>query len=347
MEAEFEALKENATLRAGLQALNSYKKVLIIDSEGRLKGTLTDGDIRRWLLKEGSLEASCLDACNQNPHTALSYSDAFKESSPDNIDYYVHIDANRKPVGIFNRKSSPRLPENTSCLLMAGGKGTRLRPLTLEKPKPLVEVGGKPMIDYTINKLSREGVKKIYLSVCYMKEMFFEYIGDGSNYGLDIDYIVEKEPLGTAGCIKKCLEDLQSDSHLLVANGDVMLNSHFTLFSDYHDSQSADATVVSKLHEITNPYGVLEIKEGVIKDIIEKPVYRSYVSAGIYYFNVNALEDAFQVINGYIDMPQLILDLSTNNKKVVCYPIHEEWHDLGTVSQLQDFESKMSNYEFL
>lgn len=346
-EDEFRVVESDCALSKALVDLNSYKKVLVIDKSGRLIGTLTDGDVRRWLIKGGDMNAICEKVCNKSPHTAKSYLEAHSDNKIFDLEYVVHIDNAYRPIGIFSSKTSPQLPENTVCILMAGGKGKRLRPLTLDTPKPLIEVGGKPMIDFILNKLAREGVKIAYLSVCYMKEKFIEYIGDGSRYGLDVRYIVEESPLGTAGSIKNCLNDLPANSHLLVANGDVMLNSHFSLFSDYHLSQNADATVVSKIHEITNPYGVLEVRDGVIKNIVEKPVHKSYVSAGIYYFNAKVLIEAFENISDYIDMPELIVSLCTSGKRVACYPIHEEWHDLGTVAQLKDFENNMATYDNL
>lgn len=347
MGEEFEILEENQKLSEALKILNSYKKVIIVNGEGKLKGSLTDGDVRRWLLKAGDLSAQCSQVCNSEPCTASTYSEAREKAKKMKVEYIIKINDENFPIGIFDAKASPQLPENTYCLLMAGGKGSRLRPLTLTTPKPLVEVGGQPMIDFTLKKLAREGIKDVFLSVCYLKEKFYDYIGSGSNYGLNVHFVEENAPLGTAGSIKSCLEKLDSNARLLVANGDVMLNSHFTLFSDYHLEQKADVTVVSKTHEMVNPYGVLTIEDGRIIDIVEKPTYRSYVSAGIYLFDVGRLKHAFMDIEGYIDMPQLIVKMCGSGSKVVCYPIHEEWHDLGTIAQLEDFEKKMDSYKFL
>lgn len=213
--------------------------------------------------------------------------------------------------------------ENT-VVIMAGGKGLRLRPLTEETPKPLLHVGGKPILQHIIDNLRDEGFSDIILAINYLGEQIESYFKDGSRFGVSIRYLKEDKALGTAGALSLLQEPISSP--VVVMNGDLVLAASIGTMVDYHLEKHATITVGAKVFETTIPFGVLSTQELVIDGIEEKPIHRDLVNAGVYVLNSEVFESLS--VDQFADMPELIRD-NVGGKKVFAFPIHETWADLG------------------
>ena len=203
-------------------------------------------------------------------------------------------------------------------------------PLTTDCPKPLLKVGGLPIIEQIIRKAKAEGFHDITISVNYLKEMIKEYIGNGDKLGVNIKYIEESKPLGTAGCLS---EFVPNKRNIVVTNGDVITDLSFDELCKYHEQNKAFGTMAVKNYEWASPYGVVETEGLNIREFKEKPIYHSYVNAGIYVLDHKAVD----LLNKgeYCDMPTLFEMIKTTNKKTIVYPMHEPWIDVGRPSELE------------
>ena len=219
--------------------------------------------------------------------------------------------------------------ENT-VVIMAGGKGTRLRPETLSSPKPLIKIDNVPMIEIVINNCKEYGFNKFIISVNYLKEQIIELLGDGKHLGISIDYIEETKPLGTAGALSLISKKL--DKPFLMLNADVLTKVNFEQLLKYHTSRNSDVTLCTRQHLTTIPFGVIELESGLVTNIKEKPEISSNVNAGIYCIEPRVLKEV--EYNKYLDMPDLINLLLTKHKEVSAFPIHEYWIDVGQHSSL-------------
>jgi NDP-sugar pyrophosphorylase family protein len=208
---------------------------------------------------------------------------------------------------------------------MAGGKGMRLRPHTESCPKPMLEVGGKPMLQHILERAIADGFRNFIISLNYLGNMIEEYFGDGSNYGVTINYLNEDVPLGTAGCLS--LLPSRPNLPFIVTNGDVLTDVNYSELLDFHIHHEANATMAVRQHEIRNQFGVVQIKGLEIEGFEEKPIYRSHVNAGIYALNpavLNYLEH-----KRYCDMPVLFDRIKKDSGRTIVYPMHELWLDIG------------------
>lgn len=226
-------------------------------------------------------------------------------------------------------------------VIMAGGRGERLRPLTDDTPKPLLRVGEKPIVEYSILRLIKAGVKDFTFVVNYLGEKIEAYFGDGSRYGVNFHYCYEQEPLGTIGGISH-IPDLNYE-HLLVINGDLLTTIQFDKFFGWYLDQGADMAVASIPYEVDLSYGILELGGGhEVKSIREKPNYTYYINTGIYLFR----RELLQLIpsgNKY-DAVELIEESLTQGKKVVSFPLLDYWLDIG---RMEDFRKAQKEIEFL
>lgn len=220
---------------------------------------------------------------------------------------------------------------DNAVVIMAGGIGTRLRPLTLERPKPLLNIGNKPILQIIIDNFKNFGFKNIYLSVNYKAEMIMDYFKDGSSCGVDIKYLQEDKQLGTAGSLG-LLKKKQIDKPIFVMNGDVLTNVNFEKFLEYHKAHNAVASIAVKEFEYQVPYGVINMANNYeISSITEKPSYNFTVNAGIYILNPEVLDSIAD--NELLDMPILINELLESGKKVSFFPIHDHCFDIGEIDE--------------
>lgn len=318
--------------------------VLACDGEGRLIGVLTDGDIRRALLQGVDFKRPCSEILNTRPLVAP------EGISPVDILYLLdhgqNFSLNHLPVvdpqgylkDLILRRDLIKDKENClSALIMAGGFGTRLHPLTVDTPKPMLRVGDRPLLERTIDQLKKSGITKINISTYYKPERIVEHFGDGNRYGVSINYLKESEPLGTAGALG-LMERPQETT--LVINGDILTSLDFQAMLAFHREHCADLTVAVHQYNIEVPFGVLHIKDVNVQSIEEKPSYSFFINAGIYLIEPVAYE--YIPKKTHLNMTELMERLIANRKSVVSFPIHEFWLDIG---RLSDLEKARNNVE--
>jgi len=306
--------------------------VLVTDSGGRLLGTITDGDIRRALLAGRDLArplAEFLDTKN-NPVYPRPVS-LPSHASPDEIRRVMterkirHVpllDHNGRVVDLARLEDlieSRHQP--LTAVVMAGGLGTRLRPLTEDTPKPMLPVGGRPLLERTIERLKAAGVHDVVVSTRYKARKVQEHFDDGSRFGVRVGYVTEDRPMGTAGSLR--LMD-RPDSTLLVLNGDVLTSVDFGAMREFHAEHDAALTVGVREYKFSVPYGVVDCDGVRVAGLREKPTYTSFVNAGVYLLEPSVF-DVFPETDAPFNMTDLIERLVEGGRAVVSFPIHEYW----------------------
>lgn len=293
----------------------------------KILAAVTDGDVRRALLSGNSLESNAERAYNndffvleEGDYSPLILAQAFS----DGFSIVPVVDGNGVVV-YFEIDSQDRTVEReNNVVIMAGGKGMRLRPLTDSTPKPMLEIAGKPILHRIIENLEAEGFRNILMSTNYLGQQIEDYFQDGSRFGVSISYLREEQPLGTAGPLSLIAQE-QVNS-IIVMNGDLVFGASLATVLDYHLEKDADITVGATIVETTVPYGVLSTTGPIVDDLVEKPVYRDLVNAGVYVFRP---EIAAQMRKNHaVDMPELIAEHIPRGK-VFAFPLHETWADLG------------------
>lgn len=337
-------ISENATIAEVIRNLDDsmVQISLVINPEGNLVGTLTDGDIRRGLLNGLELSNSIEKIVNYDPLVVtpdMTREIVLQLMQVNKIHQLPVVNENRCVVGLHTWNELVAPSERTNIMvIMAGGQGTRLRPHTENCPKPLLSVGGKPMLEHIIERAKLDGFRNFVLSIYYLGHMIEEYFGDGSKWQVNIDYIREKQPLGTAGALS--LLKSHPTEPFLVSNGDVLTDVHYGELLDFHSSHNAYATMAVRQHEWQHPFGVVRTKGVDIIGFEEKPITHSHINAGIYILEPNTL-DVLQK-NEYCDMPTLFNRQQDNNKRIIVYPMHEPWLDVGRVDDLNLARKKHS-----
>lgn len=224
------------------------------------------------------------------------------------------------------------------AVILAGGLGTRLKPLTHIIPKPLLPVGEKSVLELTVQKLQQQGFEEVILAVSYKSDLFESYFGNGDKFGLKISYSKEEKRLGTAGPVRLARDRLSEP--FLVMNGDILTNLDFTRLRDFHLENDADFTLVTKTIKLPLHYGVVEKQGNRVLGIREKPVVESEISAGIYFMNPDAI-DTIKPDQKY-HMTDLMRDLMAGGKIVLAYPISDYWLDIG---QMDDYNQAQQDFE--
>ena len=310
--------------------------LLITGPDDMLLGTLTDGDVRRAILAGKSLERPVIDISNRTPNMMLatSPSDAILQAMKT---YYVRhiplVDDAGRVVGIAGLESpqSGEAPMPNRAVIMAGGKGTRLFPLTRNLPKPMIELAGRPILELIVTGLVKSGITHIYLSVNYRAEIIKDHFNNGQRFGATIEYLEETEPLGTAGALRLLPEIL--DRPILVMNGDVLTKADFRSLIEFHEQSDADAVMAVRSYDIEVPYGVVTIAGNSLHKIEEKPTQSFLVNAGIYVLGPSALTNL--PANDRFDMTDLIALMQQNNLRIDIFPLREYWLDIGRHDELE------------
>jgi len=331
-------LKPDNTLEEAIKTLHEggCRITLIVDDDGKLLGTLTDGDVRRALIKHTSMDDLVVKVMNKKPETALKSDQRRQLLSMMKKQDFLHMPIVDEQGVLVGLETLQHLIENISydnpVLLMAGGFGTRLLPLTKETPKPLLKVGKLPILETIITQFIDAGFHNFYISTHYKAEMVREHFGDGSAWGVSIQYIHESEPMGTAGSLGLLPRDIQ-DLPILVMNGDLLTKVNFEHLLEFHNEQGGIATMCVREYDFQVPYGVIESKECRITSIVEKPVHRFFVNAGIYVLDPALVKS----VDGktYLDMPSLLESRIESGEQVDTFPLHEYWIDIG---HLEEFE---------
>jgi dTDP-glucose pyrophosphorylase len=329
-------LHSGASIKQAVEILNqtSLKIVLVTDASGALVGTISDGDIRRGLLRGLDLESS-IDGIVH--HGALVVNSESNRASviqlmlENKVQQIPIIDEKNHVIGLhlWDELSTPPLRSNT-MVIMAGGKGTRLYPQTEDCPKPMLPIAGKPILEHIISRAKASGFSDFILAVHYLGYIIEEYFGDGAQFGVNIKYLHEESPLGTAGALS-LLEPL-SEAPIVITNGDVISDIPYGEMLDFHIQNNAMATMAVRLHEWQNQFGVVQTKGFEIIGYEEKPVTRTYINAGVYVLETPTISLLSKIEP--CDMPTLIERIRTTYGKTLAYPIHEQWLDIGRPSDL-------------
>jgi dTDP-glucose pyrophosphorylase len=304
--------------------------ILVTTQDGDFLGTITDGDIRRGLLRGMDLNSSIESIINREPLVVPPdmHKDTFIQLFQANKIHQIPVvDKNRKIVGLHIRDDlyTPGQKENT-MIIMAGGKGTRLIPHTNSCPKPLLPVSGKPILQHIIEKAKAEGFSNFILSIGYLGEMIEDFFGNGDKLEVNIDYIRENSPLGTAGSIS--LMEKKPNESIVISNGDVITDVRYSELLDFHNLHKADATMGVRMYEWKHPFGIVRTKGMEIRELEEKPVFRNYVNAGVYVLSPTVLSVLEKGVA--CDMPDFFASLIADGKKSIVFPMHESWLDLGS-----------------
>jgi dTDP-glucose pyrophosphorylase/CBS domain-containing protein len=306
---------------------------LVADSKRRLIDTLTDGDLRRAILARISLSAPVSELLKRkngkgSPLTARVGTDALELLRLMNEHGVRHIpllDSGRRVVDIALLTGLVKVQEsNLRGVVMAGGLGTRLRPLTEALPKPMLPIGGRPILEHIVEQFRAAGIRRVNFAINYKGKMIQDYFGDGSRFGISVGYTQEDQPLGTAGALRS-LEDFNEP--ILVINGDILSRMDFNAFFDFHKEHKAQMTVAVRLHEVRVPYGLVETDGVAVTGLVEKPVIRHFVNAGIYLLNSEVR--CYIPADRRFDMTDLIERLVQEKRTVVSFPILEYWLDVG------------------
>lgn len=328
-------IKPSDSLEHAINVLHKggLRITLVADENNKLLGTVTDGDIRRALINKLTMKSKVNIIMNRNPVKAdenFSKQDIFQLMKSKDLIHMPIINENGSISGLETIEHLIKSPHHKNpVFLMAGGFGKRLYPLTESTPKPLLKIGGSPIIETIIKQFIDYGFYEFYISTHYKSEQIKEYFGDGSKYGVSIHYVQEDTPLGTAGSLGLLPKNI-SKLPIIVMNGDLLTKVNFNDLLDFHNASNTDATMCIREYDVQIPFGVVEINEGKIGKIIEKPLHKFFVNAGIYVLNSNLIKK----ITGetYLDMP-IFLESELDNKGINAFPIHEYWQDIGRIEE--------------
>lgn len=328
----------NSSIEEAIRNLDetAIKIILIVDEFDALIGSVSDGDIRRGLLKGLDLKSPLDSIIHRSPLVVtsdLSRNLVLQLMVANKIQQIPVVDENHHVIGLHLWDEVNAMPIRPNLMvIMAGGMGKRMLPHTENCPKPLLSMTGKPILEHIIDRAKLEGFTHFVLAIHYLGFMIEEYFGNGERLGVKIDYLREKSPLGTAGALG--LLDLPINIPFVVTNGDVITDIRYGELLDFHTKHNSTATMAVRAYEWQNPFGVVQVDNIDIINIEEKPVIRTNINAGVYVLNFEALK--FLNANEYCDMPDLFERLKVKKKRTVAYPMHEPWLDVGKPEDLKE-----------
>ncbi|SDG45382.1 nucleotidyltransferase family protein [Chitinophaga filiformis] len=340
-------INSNANIKDALKQLDQLGLVngvlFIADEKGCLLGSITDGDIRRGLLQDVNVN----DPISKAGHYPCKFVFSFQPTSQElkafrerNLRFIPVVNEEMSILGILDLEHLRRIIP-VEAVLMAGGKGQRLLPLTEHTPKPLLKVGPKPIIEHNIDRLINHGVDNIYLSINYLGHKIRDYFGDGYAKGATINYIEEDFPMGTIGAARKVKS--YSKKHLLIMNSDILTDIDFHEFYNDFVEQDADMSVAAISYHVDIPYAVMETDEhNRISSLKEKPRYTYYSNAGIYLMKSEMLEHVPH--NEFFNVTDLIEELIGKGKKLITFPILGYWLDIG---RMDDYKKAQEDIKHL
>jgi len=336
-------IKNTASTRDALEIIDhaAIQIGLVVDCDDVLLGTVTDGDIRRSILRGIDLDADVTAIMRSSPivcNEKISDELATELMRANHVNQIPVVDDEGKLIGLHTLAAKPPKKVPNQLLIMAGGFGKRLMPLTKTVPKPMLKVAGKPILEHIVVKAKAEGFSNFLISVFYLDEQIREYFGNGSRWNVNIEYLTEPKPLGTAGALSLINPVPMHD--IVVTNGDIISNIPFRKILSYHQSQQAVATMAVHYQEWENPFGVVETNGVNILKVSEKPVQKNKINAGVYVVSSKAIAqlDWGSVLN----MTDLFSLMITKSEKVIAYPLHEQWLDVGRHEDLVEAEKLAS-----
>lgn len=318
--------------------------LFVVDEDDKLIGALTDGDVRRGLLKGFSIENTVNEIIQNNPR--------FIKKGDNNLEKIIEyregdfrvvpvVDERHKVVNVINfRKIRSYLP--IDAVIMAGGRGQRLQPLTDSTPKPLLKVGNKPIMEHNLDRLALFGIDDFWVSVKYLGEQVEGYFGKGEDKNVKIEYVWENEPLGTIGAVSKIM-NFEHD-YILVTNSDLLTNIDYEQFFLEFIKQDADLAVLTIPYQVNIPYAVLETTNGAVKSFKEKPTYTYYSNGGIYLIKKEMLK--YIPKDTFFNATDLMEELIKNNLKVISFPFSGYWLDVGKHEDFEKAHIDIHNIKF-
>jgi len=343
-------LMDHANIADAIRVLEDspLRIAFVVDENNTLAGTITDGDIRRGLISHVGLTESVNTVMNKQPVVAASSQG--RESilalmRARDIRQIPVVDTDGCIVRVelldeLQQSSQSHYGLENSVVLMAGGAGKRLHPLTTSTPKPMLRVGEKPILETIIEQLMEAGFRKFYVSIFYKGQVVRDYFGDGSKWGIDIEYLEESTPLGTAGALS--LLPRSNDRHpIVVMNGDILTRVDFRQLLEFHEEQNGRLTMCVREYDFQVPYGVVELLEHRVLRIKEKPMHKFFVNAGIYVIDEDLINGLLR--DQAIDMPDFINTRIDHGQDVNVFPIHEYWLDIGLVEQYKKAQADVSS----
>ena len=330
-------LRQNATIKEALGIIDSgaMQIALVVDDNDKLLGTLTDGDIRRGILRGLDLDSSIETIVFKEPAIAKISStkeEILKIALSKKLHQIPIVDDNGIVLDLkeIEELVEPKI-KTSRVILMVGGLGTRLRPLTQDTPKPMLKVGNKPILQTIVERFAEYGFVNITMCVNFNASIIRDYFSDGKEFGVNIDYVLEEKRMGTAGALSLLKE--RPSEPFFVMNGDLLTNVNFEHIFNYHILNKATATMCVREYDYEVPYGVVKMNDNKIIEIAEKPVQKFFVSAGIYMLSPEILDLIPK--NEFYDMPALFEKLIKLSKNVISFPIREYWLDIGHMEEYQ------------
>lgn len=332
------SIPANATILESIKCIDRSLWIsiaLVVDDRGRLLNTISDGDIRRGVLAGIDL---CSPVCDlfpikkttPHPHPTLASvgtppTELLKVMREKSVRQIPLVDSERRVVDVITlQELLPKAEPLVNAVIMAGGFGTRLRPLTDSLPKPMLDIGGRPIIEHIVDQLKDTGIRDIQVTTHFMPEVIQSHLGDGHEFGVNISYLNEEIPLGTAGALGLMS---RPSATTMIINGDVLTKVDFRSFIAFHQEHAADMSVAVTRYEFALPYGVVESSGGLIHAVREKPKMHFLVNAGIYLLEPAVFD--FVPMGQSLQMTDLINQLLGEGKRLASFPIFEEWIDIG------------------
>lgn len=340
-------LKADDSILDALRTIDSGSErfAMVVDDTLKLLGVVTDGNIRRALMSGAQLDSPISRAMNPAPVTAkmgTAEHSALKLMQQRGLTHLPVLDSQGVLTGVFSEKrlrNASTLPY--PAVIMVGGLGTRLGELTRDCPKPMLPVGGKPLLETVLLNLVESGIRNFYFAVNYLAGIIESHFGDGGAFGVRINYLREKKPMGTAGALSLLPQEAKT-LPVLVMNGDILTRLHVAHLFSVHESSGAPATLVVKKHEVQLPYGVVDAdEEQRLLSIQEKPLVPFHVSAGIYILGPEALERIPK--NRHFDMPELFGQLVQSPNRPYVFEHTEYWLDIGRIGDFQKANTDFGN----
>lgn len=326
----------DSTLHDAISNLNKsgLRIVLVVNRIGVLEGVVCDGDIRRGLLRGLKTESSISNILQRNPIFVTPHSkrDSVKKLMANNsVDQIPIVDCKRRVLGLYTKDEINEVyPNENVMVIMAGGLGKRLRPNTDKCPKSMLLVNGRPMLEHIILHARSEGFRNFIISVNYLGHIIEEHFGNGKNFGVSIEYLREKKPLGTAGALS--LLKPKPSQVFLVTNGDVLTSMDYKNLVTFHNQHTAAATMAIRLHEWQHPFGVVNMDDINIVSIEEKPLVHTCINAGVYALSPEVLD--LIKPDTELDMTELFQKVRESGSKTIGYMLYEPWLDVGRPDDL-------------
>lgn len=341
-----------STLRDAIAKMNENRMgvILVVDSCRHLLGMITDGDVRRAVLAKLDLFSKVTAVLESKINTQYAtplvafdgeekavYLKLLQESR---LSHLPILNKKKQVVGLVS--SDDLMTESlipVKAMVMAGGRGARLHPLTEDLPKPMLRVGDRPLLEIIIDQLKTAGIKNVNVTMHHKAEKITEHFGDGDNFGVKLNYVSENRPLGTGGALGLIQP---SDETLLVINGDILTQVDFKAMHQFHREYKADMTVAVRQYDFQVPYGVVKCDGPRVLRLQEKPIYNFFVNAGIYLLEPTV--NPFIPGSERFDMTDLIQNLVNGGRRVISFPVHEYWLDIGEHSDYNKAQEEAGKF---